>query len=341
MQKLIALFVSLFVVSAFTGNAVTASQSKINWITNYEDAVNQSKSSSKPMLLFFTGSDWCSWCHKLEGEVLNTDAFYQAAGDKFIFVLLDFPMSGSLPGNLTSQNKELQKRYGVTGFPTIVILDSNQNKIGVTGYRAGGGKQYADYLFEMVNKFKGYQSNVQNLDNQPLLGADLIHLYEQASGYGMQEDKVAILDAGLKSDRKHFFLMEQYRSLASKGYIQSSEAILVREQILSLDPENKELTHYQIAVIDFESAFREPQTENVCTPLLNYITQFGSSDKEHLWRLHIAVSQVFLEKNMLQEALDHAQAAHALAPLSARLNIAAVIKNIQTELTVSLAKIYY
>lgn len=331
MQKLIALFASLIVISAFSLNAVVTNQSKINWITNYQDAVTQSKSSSKPILLLFTGSDWCSWCHKLEGEVFNTDEFYRAAGDKFIFVLLDFPMSGSLPGNITSQNKELQKRYGVNGFPTVVILDSNQNKIGTTGYRAGGGKQYADHLSDIVNKFKGYQSDVQNLNNQPLSGADLVRLYEKGSELGLQKDKAKILAAGAQSDMKHFFLMEQYRVLASQQRLHTYEATLLRDQLFALDPDNKEFTHYQIAVIDFESSFKDSGPN--AAPLLDYINQFGSSDKEHLWRLHMIVSQFFLDNNKLQDALNHAQAAHQSAPLSARVDIASVIENIETELT--------
>ncbi|MCE5318679.1 MAG: thioredoxin family protein [Parachlamydia sp.] len=38
-------------------------EAKIPWMTNYEEAVTKSKSSSKPLLMFFTGSDWCGWCN--------------------------------------------------------------------------------------------------------------------------------------------------------------------------------------------------------------------------------------------------------------------------------------
>lgn len=95
---------------------------------------------------FFTGSDWCSWCKKLESEALNTNEFAQIAGDKFIFVLLDFPSNGQYP----KQNSELQARYGIQGFPTLVILDSNGNKIGSTGYQPGGGRAYAEHLLKFV-----------------------------------------------------------------------------------------------------------------------------------------------------------------------------------------------
>lgn len=145
MQKLIALFLSFFVLSCFTADALT-SQSRINWTTNYQDAVNQSKATSKPIVLFFTGSDWCSWCKKLESEALNTDEFAQIAGDKFIFVVLDFPSNGHYP----KEFNDLKSKYGIQGFPTLVILDSNGNKIGSTGYQPGGGRAYAEHLLKLV-----------------------------------------------------------------------------------------------------------------------------------------------------------------------------------------------
>lgn len=145
MQKFIALFLSFFVLSCFNVDALT-SQSRINWTTNYQDALSQAKATSKPVVLFFTGSDWCSWCKKLESEALNTDEFAQVAGDKFIFVLLDFPSNGQYP----QQNSQLQSQFGITGFPTLVIVDGNGHKIGQTGYQPGGGRAYAEHLLKFA-----------------------------------------------------------------------------------------------------------------------------------------------------------------------------------------------
>jgi thioredoxin-related protein len=35
----------------------------------------ESNKENKPLLLFFTGSDWCGWCIKLQNEVLKTADF--------------------------------------------------------------------------------------------------------------------------------------------------------------------------------------------------------------------------------------------------------------------------
>ena len=124
--------------------------SSINWNTNFNAAVSQAKQSNKYILLFFTGSDWCGWCKKLDSEALSTPEFANAIGNKFVFVELDFPMGQKPSAEVEKQNADLKKKYGVTGFPTIVILDSAQNYVAETGYRPGGGKAYADYLLGLL-----------------------------------------------------------------------------------------------------------------------------------------------------------------------------------------------
>ena len=56
------------------------------------------------MLLFFTGSDWCGWCHRLQREVFNTPAFTTWASSDVILVELDFPRNKVLPQNIKEQN---------------------------------------------------------------------------------------------------------------------------------------------------------------------------------------------------------------------------------------------
>ena len=156
-----------FLVISCQLQAMNTYQSSIRWLNNYDQALQMSQASSKPILLFFTGSDWCSWCKKLEDEVLFHPEFAQEAGDKFIFVRLDFPLNSSLDPQITAQNKQLQKKFDVRSFPTIVILDGRtQRQIGTTGYRPGGGKQYAAHLIKMVNDYSSYKAKVDTLEKK-------------------------------------------------------------------------------------------------------------------------------------------------------------------------------
>lgn len=125
---------------------------KIQWMTNFDDAAKMAQQQHKYLLLFFTGSDWCGWCKKIEAEVFSSPEFATAVGDKFVFVMLDFPMNKVQTPELSQQNNQLKQKYGITGYPTVIVLDSNQNFVAETGYRPGGGAAYGSYLLQLIGK---------------------------------------------------------------------------------------------------------------------------------------------------------------------------------------------
>lgn len=311
-----------------------ANNGKITWLTNYEQAVNDSKASSRPIILFFTGSDWCGWCNKLEDEVFSTQEFADRVGNKFIFVKLDFPLYKSIDPQLAAQNKQLQRKYDVKGYPTIIVLDSNQQQIGLTGYRAGGPSPYADHLLDMIKNYTSYKQKMQNLDQRQYTGADLKQLYDKANELGLDNDANAIIKLGAASDEKPFFLLEQYRSLVSEGQIYGTKAKELKAQLLASDPNNEHKIPYQIAVIDFEANCEEMEKEHyspelAVAPLKAYIEKYGNQDKQNLWRLNMIISQVYLDNKKLPEALKYAQASFSTAPSTVQPEIATAIKNMQ------------
>jgi len=325
-------------LSFFTATQATAGESQsghIQWMTNYEEAINQSRSSSKPLILFFTGSDWCSWCTKLEQEALNTSDFISATKDRFIFLKVDFPMYTSLPSQISAQNKELQKKYDVRGFPTLVLLDAQQQKIGTIGYQPGGGTAYAASLFKMVNDYMSYRQKLQSLNQHSLSGAELKTLYSKALEIDQLNDANRIVKEGMQSDQRHFFLIERYHFLADEGLIHHDEAVALRQQLLTSDPNNAQLTHYQLAVIDFQACCEETEREHysaelIVAPLEQYIHKFGAEDKENLWRLQMIISQVFLDNNKIPEALEYAKSSYEAAPANVQPEISLAIQNISS-----------
>ena len=143
MKLLLPLFASLFVIAPLSAQPAHGG---LKWHTNYQDAAAMAKKQNKPMLLFFTGSDWCGWCKKLDKEVFMSPEFTDKMANKFVFVELDYPMNSEQPAAIKEQNAQLKQRYGVTGYPTVIILDASGGFIAESGYRAGGGAAYARYL---------------------------------------------------------------------------------------------------------------------------------------------------------------------------------------------------
>ena len=108
------------------------------WLTSYNDAVAQSKASGKPILMDFTGSDWCGWCKKLKAEVFETNEFKQWAGSNVVLLELDFPRRTAQSPAIKKQNEELAQKFGVSGYPTIIFATSAGKVLGQYGYDEGG-----------------------------------------------------------------------------------------------------------------------------------------------------------------------------------------------------------
>src|ERR1700721_269617 len=90
MHRLLKSVIILFAIFSLGAESMEPLH-QITWITDYEEALRQSRATSKPVLLFFTGSDWCYWCIKLKSEAISTPEFAAATFDKFIFMIVDFP----------------------------------------------------------------------------------------------------------------------------------------------------------------------------------------------------------------------------------------------------------
>lgn len=71
-----------------------------------------------------------------------TSEFKDYASKRFVLVEADFPRAKPQSDALKKANQELKIKYGVRGFPTLVIVDERGKKVGEkVGYRPGSGTQ--------------------------------------------------------------------------------------------------------------------------------------------------------------------------------------------------------
>jgi len=119
------------------------------WTENAAEAMAQAAREKKDLLMDFTGSDWCGWCKKLEAEVFGQPAFQAEAPKHFVFLKLDFPHQRPLSAETKQQNADLQAKYGVRGYPTIILADATGKQYAKTGYKAGGADAYLKHLDEL------------------------------------------------------------------------------------------------------------------------------------------------------------------------------------------------
>ncbi|MGI6496353.1 MAG: thioredoxin family protein [Kiritimatiellia bacterium] len=93
------------------------------WTQDYDAALALAAEKDLPILLNFTGSDWCPWCVLMEEKVFTTETWGAWAKEHVVQVFIDFPRDKTrVPMPYVVRNRKLQKQYDVEGYPTYIVL---------------------------------------------------------------------------------------------------------------------------------------------------------------------------------------------------------------------------
>jgi len=152
------MMIALFLVMG----AMTMQAQDLVWHNDVKKATEISKKTKKPMMLFFTGSDWCGWCIRLQKEVFKTPEFTKWAKDNVVLVELDFPRRSPQQPEIQQQNMQLQQTFQVMGYPTVWFVKGSINKdkqvnfekLGSTGYVAGGPAKWLEGANQILSANK-------------------------------------------------------------------------------------------------------------------------------------------------------------------------------------------
>lgn len=155
MRKILFIALAVLSISCQTNtNETKKASQKIEvstklWQTDINKALQMSAESGKPIFAFFTGKEWCSWCKKLDRQVLSQEAFKSYAKENLILLELDFPRGKR---NLPAKQIELARKFNIQGYPTVILMDAKTNHIATTGYEAMSPVQYVNHLKSLLSK---------------------------------------------------------------------------------------------------------------------------------------------------------------------------------------------
>ena len=110
--------------------------SNLNWLTDLAEAKQESISSKKPILIYFTGSDWCAPCKMLKKDFFYTEAFEEKA-DQFVLLMIDMPRrTDIISKEQQEKNNNVVSKYNTSGgYPNLVALNDQLHIIGeLSGY---------------------------------------------------------------------------------------------------------------------------------------------------------------------------------------------------------------
>jgi thiol-disulfide isomerase/thioredoxin len=134
------------------------------WLTDLDAAKAQGVKENKPVLVDFTGSDWCPPCKSLHKVVFESPEF-AAAASLYVLVELDFPRNKPQTPELKAKNREWQQKYAVSSFPTILLLDAKSGEVfgRVGGFGGQTAKEYLAKLAAFKNTLEGKSALAKEL----------------------------------------------------------------------------------------------------------------------------------------------------------------------------------
>ncbi|OGV74856.1 MAG: hypothetical protein A3K18_14880 [Lentisphaerae bacterium RIFOXYA12_64_32] len=123
---LLALVLAGYGSRTVSGEVATEGAVPGEWTMDLDAAQKLGAEEKLPMFLCFTGSDWCGWCKLMDKSVFSQPEWQEYTKENLVLVWIDFPKDASLvPEKYVARNQELQKKFGVEGYPTYVVLDDN------------------------------------------------------------------------------------------------------------------------------------------------------------------------------------------------------------------------
>ena len=158
------------------------------WTQDYDAAVALAKTNNLPLMLNFTGSDWCGWCKLMDRQVFSKKEWEKWAKENIVLAFIDFPNDKSLvPKKYVARNGRLSDKYGVEGYPTFVVVDPESgDSIGTLGAsREATPEKFISELEELLLQRPG-------VDLSKLLAPEDMKRLEQ-----LRQEK-AIVKAGIE-----------------------------------------------------------------------------------------------------------------------------------------------
>lgn len=151
------IFLNISAISFAQDSVAINSTSDSIWEHDFSKAEKLTKSAAKPMLIFFTGSDWCGPCKMLVSDVFETDKFKEEFKGDFILYEADFPRNKDLvTSSQRSDNYKLKSKYNISSYPTVVIINEKGKVLGkLKGYNLMRDTSYHYSFFDdALKKYK-------------------------------------------------------------------------------------------------------------------------------------------------------------------------------------------
>jgi len=129
--------------------------SEIKWYTDFKKAQKIAQKEHKPIVMLFTGSDWCPPCRAMHRDLFINEEFIKLS-KKVVLVYVDFPRRKPMSAEQRQKNDQLRMKYRARGGVPAMVAITPEGKVikEITGYRFGFPERYIKYLKAVIAYLK-------------------------------------------------------------------------------------------------------------------------------------------------------------------------------------------
>lgn len=289
--------------------AVLAAGGGEGWYDDFDKALAAAKEQKKDLLVDFTGSDWCGWCIKLDEEVFSHEVWKEGVKDDYVLVALDFPSTDEVKAKVPNpeRNEELKNKFGIRGFPTILLMTSDEDVYGQTGYQRGGPEKYLEHMEELkAGKKKLVEVKDMAARFEAAEGDERWKLFDEGielyaglgDGMPFASKLQPLAEWGFEADE------DNARGAREKAVAALLDRGVAEEEYLDaateMDPENKKGLLEKVVGARFGQVSDEDSAK-AAVDALGELNAFAPKDKESVFRMNVTAAGWLANERLLND----------------------------------------
>lgn len=148
------LFVALLGVALYHywGRKGGGGEAMSRFVISESTPVQKVSPDKRIRVILFTGTEWCGACQQLASSVISKPGWKEFAANELVFHEIDVPVDRS---RVKSTDQALISKYGVSGYPTMVVLDRTGKEL---SRQVGSGpplENYKDWIRRHAKHYGG------------------------------------------------------------------------------------------------------------------------------------------------------------------------------------------
>jgi len=302
------------------GSAIAKDPAPASRSEALEDTKKAAKESGKDILIDFSGSDWCGWCQRLDKEVFSTELWKKEASKKYILLVLDFPKGDIISKEQKEYNNKVKREFGIQGYPTVFVLDSDGRPYAKTGYQEGGPEKYLAHLEAFANRKQERDDLLKQAkaakpeERLSLLEKVISQLnkWEVDFGYPEIKDGIISLDSDNKNGLKLKYATELVQYYQAKENKEKVDFYL--NIVRQLDPGKGKKLEIDIKIDEIQSKYFQSQDWNGALGALNKLIDEFKPEGQAAQDLYHSIAIVYNQLNDKNKTIENLEKALNYAP---------------------------